>query len=144
MNQDLGHNAGASQPDGTNRPTQAASKSPPPVFHWLDDHFKELVVVTIALVTVLAGSVAYLEAWASNHYAATVRQGQTLAMDALGYDMSSRQQEGYDAYLYATWNEWDWRRSRALGLDPAANERAAGIVDIITPLTPLLDEQEPY
>lgn len=114
------------------------------LFRWLDGHFDEAIVVLIALVTVLAGLVAFLQTRADNHYAADVRQSQTLAMDALGYDMSSRQRENYDFDLYTTWNEWDWRRSLAEGEDEALANRSSQVATIISPLTPLLDQSKPY
>lgn len=65
-------------------------------FRWLDARFNDAIVVLIALVTVLAGLIAFLQTWADNHYATDIRQSQTLAMDALGYDMSSRQLPVHD------------------------------------------------
>ncbi|MDH4138635.1 MAG: tetratricopeptide repeat protein, partial [Anaerolineae bacterium] len=115
-----------------------------PLFRWLDDHFDNVIVVIIALVTALAGLIAFLETWAGNHYATDIAQSQALAMDALGHDMSSRQRENYDFYLYTTWNEWDWRRSRAEGSDEMLATRSSHVAAIISPLTPLLDENKPY
>lgn len=114
------------------------------LFRWLDDHFNDTIVVIIALVTVLAGLIAFLETWASNHYATDVARSQALAMDALGHDMSSRQRENYDFDLYTTWNEWDWRRSLAEGKDEMLATRSSQVAAIISPLTPLLDESKPY
>jgi tetratricopeptide (TPR) repeat protein len=113
------------------------------LFRWIDANFSKLIAVSVALVTVFAGIVAFLESWASSRYGTDVRQSQALAMDALGYDMSSRQRENYDFYLYTTWNEWDWRRIRA-GDDEALAERSRHVADMVSPLTPLLDESEPY
>jgi tetratricopeptide (TPR) repeat protein len=113
-------------------------------FCWVDDHFNEVVVVIIALVAVLVGLITFLQSYASNRYAADIRQSQVLATDALGYDMSSRERENYDSYLYTTWNEWDWRRSQAEGTDEALAARSGQIADMISPLTPLLDKGKPY
>ena len=115
-----------------------------PLLRWIDHHYKDVMVGLMAAVAVFAGVVAYLETWAGNHYAVAVRQGQTLAMDALGYDTSSRQQGNHDTYLYNTWNEWDWRRGEAADYDPAQAGRAAEITELIAPLTPLLDKDQPY
>ena len=114
-------------------------------FRWLDDHFSSVIVVLIATVTVFSGVIAFLESRASNHYAQLVRSGQALAMDALGHDMSSRQQENYDFYLYTTWNEWQRRGSQARkdGNEIVA-ARSDGIASSISPLTPLLDRDEGY
>jgi tetratricopeptide (TPR) repeat protein len=114
-------------------------------FRSLDEHFSSVIVVLIASVTVFAGVIAFLETRASNHYAEMVRHGQALAMDALGYDMSSRQQENYDFYLYTTWNEWRRRGSQALrdGNEIVA-ARSDEIAASISPLTPLLDRDKGY
>jgi tetratricopeptide (TPR) repeat protein len=114
-------------------------------FRWLDVHFNSVIVVLIATVTVFSGVIAFLENRASNHYAELVRSGQTLAMDALGYDMSSRQQENYDFYLYTTWNEWQRRGSQAQkdGNEIVAT-RSDEIASSISPLTPLLDRDKGY
>jgi tetratricopeptide (TPR) repeat protein len=101
-------------------------------------------VAIIALVTALGGLIAFLETWAGNHSDADTARSQALAMDALGHDMSSRQRENYDFYLYTTWNEWDWRRSRAEGSDEMLATQSSRVADIISPLTPLLDESKPY
>jgi tetratricopeptide (TPR) repeat protein len=111
---------------------------------WLDENFNKLVVAIIALVTVYAGLVAYLQTWADNGYSTAVREGQTLAMDALGNEMSSRQRENYDFSLYTTWSEWEERYSQAEGVDDAAAARAQDVMDLIAPLTPLLDESGAY
>lgn len=113
-------------------------------FRWLDVHFGEMIAVIAALVTVLGGVVAFMETWASGRYDAYIRRSQALAMDALGHDMSSRQRENYDFYLYTTWNEWDWRRIRAVGRDENLDIRASHVISMIVPLTPLLDENQPY
>jgi len=128
---------------------KSAESAQPVLGRWrtsgsFDRNYKEIIVVISALVTVLAGAVAYLETWTSNHYSASVRQGQALAMDALGYDMSTRQQESYDAYLYAAWNEWDWRHARAQGIDEALAARSAEVAAAISPMTILLDPNQPY
>lgn len=115
-----------------------------PFFRWLDRHHNSLVAVAIALVTIVAGLTAFLQTWASGHYAQEIRQSQALATATLGQDVSSRQREGYDFFLYTTWNEWDWRRSRAVSRDPALAERAAEVTALIAPLSPLLDEMGPY
>lgn len=115
-----------------------------PIARWLDAHYNDLVVVAIAFVTAVVGLTAFLQSWASNHYAQQVRRSQTLATETLGQDMRSRQREWYDFILYTTWNEWDWRRSRAVSRDPALAERAQQVVDIIAPLSPLMDEEGPY
>ncbi len=115
-----------------------------PFSRWLDAHYNDLVVVAIAFVTVVAGLTAFLQSWASSRYAQQVRQSQALATETLGQDMRSRQREGYDFTLYTTWNEWDWRRSRATTRDPALAERARQVVDLIAPLSPLMDEEGPY
>jgi tetratricopeptide (TPR) repeat protein len=127
-------------------PDSPAPTTPPPsrrrrpaLSRWFDSHYNDVAVVIIALVTVLTGLAAFLQNWASNRYASDIRHSQTLAMDALGQDMSSRQREGYDFYLYTTWNEWDWRRIRAKDYDPALAERSSQIADMIVPLTPLLN-----
>jgi tetratricopeptide (TPR) repeat protein len=114
-------------------------------FRWLDGHFNSVIVVLIATVTVFSGAIAFLENRASNHYAELVRSGQALAMDALGYDMSSRQQENYDFYLYTTWNEWQRRGSLARkdGNEIVA-ARSDEIASSISPLTPLLDRDTGY
>lgn len=114
------------------------------LFRWLDDHFNDTIMMIIALVTALAGLIAFLETWADNHYATDIARSQALAMDALGHDMSSRQRENYDFYLYTTWNEWDWRRSLAEGKDEMLADRSSQAAAIISPLTPLLDESKPY
>lgn len=111
---------------------------------WVDENFNKLVVAIIALVTVYAGLVAYLQTWADNGYSLAVREGQTLAMDALGNEMSSRQRENYDFALYTTWSEWEKRYSQAAGVDDTAAARARDVMDLIAPLTPLLDESSPY
>jgi len=114
-------------------------------FRWVDRHFSDVIVVTSALVAVLTGLVAFLQIRANNRYATSTRQGQTLAMEAMGQDMRSRQREGYDFSLYTTWNEWDWRRIRAGRTDDLALEgRASQVVEMIVPLTPLLDQSKPY
>jgi tetratricopeptide (TPR) repeat protein len=113
-----------------------------PLFRWMDAHYNDLIVVAIAFATVVAALTAFLQSWASSQYGTYVRQGQALATETLGQDMRSRQREGYDFSLYTTWNEWDWRRSRAT--DPILAERASQVVDMIAPLTPLLDENGPY
>ncbi len=107
------------------------------MFRRLDQQFNNIIVVILASVTVLASLVAFLQSWADTHYAANIRRVQTLATEALGYDMRSRQQEGYDFSLYTTWNEWDWRQTRAA--DEAAARRAEQITALIQPLTSLLD-----
>jgi tetratricopeptide (TPR) repeat protein len=114
-------------------------------FRWLDSHFNSVIVVLIATVTVFSGTIAFLENRASNHYAELVRRGQALAMDALGYDMSSRQQENYDFYLYTTWNEWQRRGNQALedGNEIVA-ARSDEIASSISPLTHLLDKDKGY
>lgn len=111
---------------------------------WLKRNFKELIVIIIALVAVFAGLVAFLETQASNQYATTVRQGQALAMDALGHEVSSHQKENYDFYLYTTWKEWNKRLDRAQGGDEELATRSEHIAALISPLTPLLDETQPY
>ncbi len=111
---------------------------------WMDDHFNDVVVALIALVTVYGGLVAYLETWADNGYAAAVREGQALAMDALGNEMSSRQRENHDFYLYSTWDEWQERHTQAEGYDEPLAVRAEHVMNLIEPQTPLLDESEPY
>lgn len=112
---------------------------------WIDAHFGEMIAVLAALVTILAAVVASLESWASNRYDADIRLSQALAMDALGHDVSSRQRESHDFYLYSTWYEWDWRRFEAdLDDDEVLAERSRHMVDLIASLTPLLDENQPY
>ena len=115
-----------------------------PLFRWLDKHYNDMVVVAIAFVTIVAALAAFLESWASSHYAQEIRLSQALATETLGHDMRSRQREGYDFFLYTTWNEWDWRRSRATTRDPALAERAEVVTELLSPLTPLLDETGPY
>jgi tetratricopeptide (TPR) repeat protein len=114
-----------------------------PAFRWLSTHYNDLVAVAIAFVTIVAALAAFLQSWASDHYAREIRLSQALATETLGQDMRSRQREGYDFFLYTTWNEWDWRRSRATS-DPALAERAEQVTELIAPLTPLLDETGPY
>jgi tetratricopeptide (TPR) repeat protein len=115
-----------------------------PLFRRIDAHFNDLIVVLIALVTVFTALVAYLESRADNRYAAATRDGQVLAMDALGSEISSRQQENYDFSLYTTWSEWQERHDQAVGSDPALVARSQHVADLIAPLTPLLDENQPY
>ena len=111
---------------------------------WLDENLNSVVVTLIALVTVFAGLVAYLETGADNAYSVAVREGQTLAMDALGNEMSSRQRENYDFALYTTWSEWEERYSQTQGADETAAARARHVMDLIAPQSPLLDETGPY
>ena len=95
-------------------------------FRWLDSHFNKVMIILAAAVATFAAVVGFLETWADNHYAVAVRQGQVLAMDALRHEMSSRQRENYDFYLYTTWNEWDSRRIRAnLGQDEIQAARSS-------------------
>jgi tetratricopeptide (TPR) repeat protein len=112
------------------------------MFHWIDRHYDDVIVAIIALVTVLASLVAFLQNWADNNYSEYIRQSQVLATDALGHDMRTRQREAYDFSLYTTWNEWDWRRARAI--DEIAAARYQDITEMIAPLTPLLGEDLPY
>jgi tetratricopeptide (TPR) repeat protein len=111
---------------------------------WLDENFKDGIVVVIALTTVLAGVVAVLENRAGHRYAEMIRLGQALSMDALGHEVSSSQEENYDFYLYTTWQEWQKRYEWAEGEDQELAARARNVADIIAPLTPLLDESSPY
>lgn len=126
------------------RALRGRRRRPRRLFRAIDQNYNDVVVAIIALVTVLAGLVGYLESWADNHYATNVRESQVLAVGALGHDMGSRQRESYDFFLYTTWNEWDWRRIRAGAEDPAEVRRADQIQEMIVPLTPLLDGDRPY
>jgi len=115
------------------------------VSRWFADHFEHVVIVIIALVTVMAALVAFLQTWADGHAATYTRQSQALAMEAMGHDMSSRQRESYDFDLYTTWNEWDWRRIKAKEYsDAPLAEQAEQVTEMIVPLTPLLDRTKPY
>jgi tetratricopeptide (TPR) repeat protein len=132
--------------DSEPRPKKAARArlQSRPLFRRIDEHFNDVIVVFIALVTVFTGLIAYLESWADNHYAAATRDGQVLAMDALGNEISSRQRESYDFSLYTTWSEWQERHNQATGSDLALAARSLRVADLIAPLTPLLDESQPY
>ncbi len=123
-------------------PRRPAGRRRASLARWLDSHYNDIAVVIIAIVTALTALSAFLQNWAGNHYASDIRRGQTLAMDALGHDTRSRLREGYDFYLYTTWNEWDWRRIRAEDYDLPLSKRSAEITAMIVPLTPLLSE--PY
>ncbi len=126
------------------RPAVAWFKSLPPI-QWMVEYFEQIIIVTIALVTVWAALLAFLQTWADSRESAYNRQSQALSMEAMGHDMTSRQRESYDFDLYTTWNEWDWRRLEALEADQEAlAERSAEVAEMVVPLTPLLDETLPY
>lgn len=128
----------------TLRDVGAWVKNLPPI-RWGAEYFEQIVIVTIALVTVWAALLAFLQTWADGREATYNRQSQALSMEAMGHDMSSRQRESYDFDLYTTWNEWDWRRIEADEAEQEAlAERSAAVAEMIVPLTPLLDADLPY
>ncbi len=114
-------------------------------FRWFAERFEKIIVITLTLVTVMAALIAFLQSWADGTAVRYARQSQVLSIEAMGHDMSSRQRESHDFDLYVAWNEWDYRRLRAVNIGrDRDNTQAEAVTEMIIPMTPLLAEDAPY
>jgi hypothetical protein len=108
------------------------------------EYFEQIIIVTIALVTVWAALLAFLQTWADSRESAYNGRARRSPWKrwATIYQPPARE---YDFDLFTTWNEWDWRRLEASEADQEAlAERSAEVAEMVVPLTPLLDETLPY
>lgn len=109
-----------------------------------DEKFKKLIAVLIALVTVAAAIVTYLQNDASQRDDHANRDTKRYAAEALGRKVSGDARVNYDYNkAYQNWQELDLLATSAADRgDQAAATRYLTLRDEITPLSPLL--AEPY
>ena len=106
-----------------------------------DDRFKQIVATLIAVVTVLAATVTFLQSSAGAQAAQASRDAQRFAIQAMGRKTSGQAQVSYDWQgAYQTWAELN---DLALLADSTRDEPAAAryqaVRDRMIELSPLLD-----
>ncbi len=104
------------------------------------DLFKRRMAILIALVTVLIGIVAVLEAEMGGQVAQATLLSQQYAIQAIGVKASGEMETGYAWFdAYHRWLEWDTLTLFAeLNDDPAAARRYQAVRDRASELSPLL------
>ncbi len=106
-----------------------------------DDHnFKHLIAVLIAIVTVIAAVVAYLQSDASSLDERANRDSKRYAVEALGRKVSGDARVNYDYNTaYVSWLEANALRDSAqLHGDPKAAARYQRLADNVVAVSPLL------
>jgi len=105
-----------------------------------DERFKRLVAVLMALITVLAALVGFLQTDASARSAQANRSAQRFAIQATGQKTSGTTQFNYEYDIYRAWYELDLLAlSAGRADDPAAVRRYETVRDRLAGLSLLLE-----